>query len=441
MRQDLIRLVLILIVSAVAGVLTDRFFACLFFGLLAYVAWFSTRLHRLLRHLRDRDSRDNHEYQGSLDEILIAFDRNRQHHLGRSYNMTGFLRRFRTAVMALPDAVVVLGANGEIEWANQRSREYLGVDWPKDNGQRIGNLLRDPQLVSLLQEGQAKSPADRLEHSLSQSGDRVLEFRVIPYGDEQRLLVARDITKIHKANQMRRDFIANASHELRTPLTVIAGYLESIAHETGKIPPDNLAQIIGKIRKHTVRMQRLIDDLLKLSSLESATTDSAGDEIMVSELLSSVFNEAKSLSGEAGHIFYLETSPELWLRGDQKGLYSAFSNLVFNAVQYTPARGVIRVRWYASGDAAVMEVTDSGDGIPAEHIPRLTERFYRVDKGRSRDKGGTGLGLAIVKHVLANHNAQLYIRSEVGKGSTFQCRFPKERLIWKSAADGTSLSA
>jgi len=441
MKQDLGRLLFVLVISAIVGSLSDHLFACLFFGLLLYILWFSFRLNTLLTHLRDRDSREIHEFDGSMDDILIEIDRNRHHHLNRSQNMTAYLRRFQTATMALPDAVVVLGSNDRIDWANRRALEYLGVDWPRDKGQRIGNLLRDPKLINLLQVTSIEHPDDRLELSLPQKEDRLLEFRMVPYGRDQRLLVARDITEVYKTNRIRKDFIANASHELRTPLTVIAGYLESIENEDGNTPLSNWTSIIGKMRVHTIRMQRLIDDLLKLSSLESDRREPAREEIMVSELLSSVFNEAKTLSGDAGHIFYLETNPNLWLKGDQQELYSAFSNLVFNAVQYTPARGVIRVRWYAEDDYGCMEVTDSGEGIASEHIPRLTERFYRVDKSRSRDKGGTGLGLAIVKHVLAHHNARLNIMSEIGKGSTFQCKFPKECLIWKSSENNTSLTA
>ncbi len=431
------RLFAVVTASLLIGFVSGYPFIVLSIGLLLHIFLTQKRLQRVLRSMRQSDTGPSPEIGGIYDQILREADRARKHHHERERKLTQNLKRFQSATTALPDAVVLLGESGRIDWANDKAADYLGVNWPEDDNQRISNLLRDPRLQQLLENSAVIDSDDRLELSLILRPNLYLEFRLVPYGDDRNLLVARDITEIHNTNQMRRDFVANASHELRTPLTVIAGYLE--AFESDMAADNALSGIIRKMRAHTNRMQRLIEDLLKLSSLESVRSE--WGEVIVPELLSSVFNEAKTLSVDLKHIFYLETDPNLWLKGNQSELYSAFSNLVFNAVQYTPEKGVIRVRWYEADGQACMEVRDSGDGIANEHLPRLTERFYRVDKGRSRDRGGTGLGLAIVKHVLSNHNARLEISSEPGNGSTFRCVFNSSNIIHKPAEDETSLSA
>lgn len=441
MKQDLQRLSVVLLISLFTGAIIGEIFACMAIGLLLYLLWLFNDLKSLLRSLRDVDDFDYAEFSGITAEIQREVFRIRAHHSRRAKTLSSQLKRFRTATTALPDAVILLGKFGRIEWANNKAQDYLDIEWPRDEGNRIAGLLRDPRLIHMLENIETVTEDDRLEIALLTNKDRCLEFRVVPYGNEQWLLVARDITRINKTNRMRKDFIANASHELRTPLTVIAGYLESLDNEKSDGPVPGWSTIISKMRTHTTRMQRLIEDLLKLSSLESSR--SSWEEVMVAEMLGSIFNEAKLLGRDTGHLFYLETNPDLWIRGNRAELYSAFSNLIFNAVQYTPAGSVIRVRWDLQDGNAVMEVIDSGDGIDPLHIPRLTERFYRVDKGRSRDRGGTGLGLAIVKHALANHNASLDISSELGKGSTFRCVFPPESIISRPVPQqaGTSLSA
>ncbi|MGH8246673.1 MAG: phosphate regulon sensor histidine kinase PhoR, partial [Gammaproteobacteria bacterium] len=248
------------------------------------------------------------------------------------------------------------------------------------------------------------------------------------------LLVARDITALHRLNEMRKDFVANASHELRTPLTVITGYLEALDEDAGARPAGEWHSRIAQMRKQSTRMQRLIEDLLTLSTMENESTAAEGEEIQVAELAAVIQKEAQTLSADAAHIITLEADPSLRLKGIHRDIYSAFSNIVCNAVQYTPPGGRIAIRWHGVENGAELEVEDSGEGIAPEHIPRLTERFYRVDKGRSRARGGTGLGLAIVKHVLARHDATLEIRSEPGKGSTFTCHFPGDRVIRRQDA-------
>jgi two-component system phosphate regulon sensor histidine kinase PhoR len=224
---------------------------------------------------------------------------------------------------------------------------------------------------------------------------------------------------------------------LRTPLTVISGYLESFDEDRASCPP-GWAGKITQMRVQATRMQRLIEDLLRLSSLETAAEQDLKEEVPIPDLLSTIHREAVTLDGEGGHRFVLEIDPTIWLKGSQRDLYSAFSNVIFNAVQHTPGNGTIRIGWRRAGEDALLEVSDSGEGIPSEHIPRLTERFYRVDKSRSRSSGGTGLGLAIVKHALARHDAELEIRSELGTGSTFICRFPPARILLRDRVRAAS---
>ncbi|MDX1519807.1 MAG: phosphate regulon sensor protein PhoR, partial [Gammaproteobacteria bacterium] len=262
MKLDLLRFSVVLLISAVAGIISDHFVACMAIGMFVFLVWFFYRLDDLLTYLRQRDGREENEFSGVCEDILIENDRVRSHYLDRARQMLVHLKRFQIATTAIPDAVVLLGEYGRIDWANDKAREYLGIHWPRDQGYRITNLLRDPRLMGMLENFHSVDTDDRLELALLLNKERYLEFRMVPYGEDQNLLVARDVTDIHKASEMRKDFIANASHELRTPLTVIAGYLESLQNEPEDTPVSARAGIIGKMRNHTVRMQRLIDDLL-----------------------------------------------------------------------------------------------------------------------------------------------------------------------------------
>ncbi len=263
----------------------------------------------------------------------------------------------------------------------------------------------------------------------------MLSVRIVPYGENQRLVLARDISRLHRLEQMRRDFVANASHELRTPLTVLGGYLETLA-DSDDAALRQWQPAIEQMRHQANRMRRLVDDLLLLSRLETDEAPAEPEAVAVPAMLASIREDAELLAGERAHAIELEAEPGLQLRGDYHELRSAFANLVLNAVQHTPAEGRIAIRWYADAGGAHLAVSDTGPGIPPQHLPRLTERFYRVDVGRSRAAGGTGLGLAIVKHVLHRHGGALAIDSRLGRGSTFQCDFPSELIVRQSAAGG-----
>ena len=441
MKADLWRLASVLFICVVAGLIFGNTFFITTAGLVIYCLWQYKTLEQLLSWIRQRKDVSPPDIPGVIDEITREIDFLRINHKKRKKKLSRFLRRFQESTAALPDAVIIMGENNVIEWANENAEAYLGVHWPQDARQRISNLIRHPDLLKYIGD-MHESKSDRgLELASPVNPDLHLELRIAPYGESQQLLIARDITRIYRANKMRKDFIANASHELRTPLTVISGYLESfeLESESRLVVWQNQ---IRNMRTQTDRMRRLIEDLLKLSTLETDTQKITTDLVRVPDLISSIYEEARAVDGLIEHIFTIESDPEIWIKGSQNEIYSAFSNLVFNAVQHTPENGVIKIKWYEDVDgSACLDVIDSGEGISPEHIPRITERFYRVDKGRSREKGGTGLGLAIVKHVLARHNANLEIESNPGNGSTFRCRFDPKTVVRKSSPGNFSLTA
>jgi two-component system, OmpR family, phosphate regulon sensor histidine kinase PhoR len=428
MKDDLWRLLAVMSTSLLIGIFTGQVLLCLFTGLAGYVYWQYRAFKQLLVWLHRGSENEAPEGSGLVDEIAREFDYLRSRHAQRKQKLSGFLKRFQRAVAALPDAIVVLGEHDKIEWANEKALKYIGIRWPQDSEQRISNLVRYPELLSFLEGVSRQTPEKRIEIIAPTDTNLRLEIRVSPYGENQRLLVARNITKLHRINQMRTDFISNASHELRTPLTVVSGYLESFSDdENGS--PEIWQDQIKRMRRQTDRMRRLIEDLLKLASLESEQKPNALDSINVPEVIASIRQEAIDLSGAFTHKITVNVDPLLKISGNSNDLRSAFSNLVFNAVKYSPKESEIKIDWFKDKSGAHFSVNDSGEGIAADHISRLTERFYRVDPGRSREQGGTGLGLAIVKHILVRHKAKLEIESIPGKGSTFQCDFPSESIV------------
>ena len=440
MSKDIWQLALYLLTGLLLGLVVAMPAEGLLLGSLAFIYTYGRRLQKLTAWLKNRAGSEEPDDEGFIGEVTKKFNDTRLHYKQRGEKLTGYLNRFQDATDALPDAIIILGEHGRIDWANRKAREYLDVRWPQDSGQRISNLIRRPEMADFIHFMDEGIIDQTLELEFSSPQPARLEFRIAPYEDSQKLMVARDISKLHQSKQMRKDFIANASHELRTPLTVISGYLEAF-HDDDECP-NSWQPMIKTMRNQATRMQSLITDLLQLSALESSTDEvDKNDEILVSEMISSIHQEAASVSGDMEHVFYIEADPSLRLIGNQRQLYSAFSNLVINAVQYTHERGVIRVKWFKDADTACLQVADTGDGIPEADIPRITERFYRVDKGRSRERGGTGLGLAIVKHILAGHGATLSVESKLGEGSTFTCQFPADRCLVKEPGATVSLTA
>ncbi|MEX2525743.1 MAG: phosphate regulon sensor histidine kinase PhoR [Gammaproteobacteria bacterium] len=389
---------------------------------------------RLYDWLRRHDDEEPPPLHGSHDDIAGEVRALRRSYRHREDKLTRYVERIQEATAALPDAIVILDGEDHIRWANQQATEYLGIHWPQDAAQRLGNLIRHPKLLDYLRRKGQSGDVKGVILPSPESPDRHIEYRLIQYGDGLRLLLARDVSYIERINRMRRDFIANASHELRTPLTVIAGYLESLDGDMDSKTADLQPQF-RQMRKQAARMQTLIDDMLTLSRLESDDDKSRHARVAVPDLLAVIHQEAKTLSGERGHKIELDVDDSLLLRGDYNELYSAFSNLVANAVQYTPDGGTILIHWYEDEGGAHLAVSDTGEGIAPEHIPRLTERFYRVDSGRSRESGGTGLGLAIVKHVMNRHGGRLHIESRPGEGSIFRCDLPASGIERRTGAD------
>jgi two-component system phosphate regulon sensor histidine kinase PhoR len=412
-----------------AGLLIGVIAGDLAFGLLSvlaiYLSWHLYNLYRLVRWLRESKKFAPPEAIGIWDDVFEHIFRLQQRNRKRKRNLRRLLKRFHKMTQALPDATVELRSDSdEIEWWNNAAARYLGFQYPRDSGQRISNLLRHPEFVEYLHRGdyqhaiEIPSPVDE---------DITLRVRVIPYSGNRRLVVARDMTRIQRLERTRRDFVANVSHELRSPLTVVAGYLETLLDSQGF--GEDYADQLRSMQVQTNRMSRIVDDLMLLSRLESEAPQTDAEPVMVSRLIDAIVNQARELSGDKSHVIEVDIDRDLCIRGREPELYSAFSNLVFNAVRYTPAGGTIIVGWRSSDGVPVFSVRDSGVGIEPRHIPRLTERFYRVDTGRSRATGGTGLGLAIVKHVLLRHDAQLQVESEPGEGSVFSCHFPAARQV------------
>jgi two-component system phosphate regulon sensor histidine kinase PhoR len=338
----------------------------------------------------------------------------------RSRRIASNLRDLRNAASQLPDAVVLIDRQQQIRWFNHAAEDLLGLRRPQDRGQVLQQRLAGSELAEWLRNGAHDSLNDAVAPG---QADSQLNVSLLPFGDHEQLLLARDISHLNRLEQIRRDFVSNVSHELRTPLTVIHGYLELIDPED--VP--ELAPVLGEMRAQSKRMGQIVEDLLTLSRLETQH-EVVDERVPMAGLLATVRKEAEALS-QGRHRITLESTAESDLLGSPKDLHSALSNLASNAVRYTPAGGSITIRWQRETGGAVYSVTDTGFGIPASHLARLTERFYRVSSSRSRDSGGTGLGLSIVKHVLNLHQAQLQIESAPGVGSTFSCHFGAARLL------------
>ena len=345
----------------------------------------------------------------------------------RKRKLAEHLRRFHQSTEALPDGVVIVDAEGSIEWLNGAAGRVLGLNTPADLGRPLVECVASEEFRAYLS---GVPEEETVEFSSPLDPARVLSVRSVAFGKDQRLIISRDITRLSRLLSMRADFVANASHEMRTPLTVVLGYLEAM-HERRDSLPERWWQSLHTMLQHAKRLERVVEDLLLLSQIETTEGGARAGEghaVSVPTLLQTIEQEARSLS-DGRHRIRLDCDASLDLLGEEEPLRSAFANLVHNAIRYTPQGGRIDLVWQRHDNGARLLVRDSGIGIPEEHIPRITERFYRVDVSRSREQGGTGLGLAIVKHVLQEHDARLHIESVVGKGSSFACDFPAERVI------------
>jgi len=429
LNHPLLRAALTLVVIAALALLAGlglgakTGWAALALGALALLAYHVAKLAALIRWLRQPGATPLPEARGAWDEafaLLYRFERAADREADR---LSRALMRWRQAGEALPDGVVILDAQNRIEWCNEGASRHFGLDLRADPGRPVTNLVRQPEFAAYIEaEDYAHAIPLRSEHG----GGLVLSVQVIPYGEAQKLLLSRDITRLEKVETMRRDFVANVSHELRTPLTVLAGFLETVRDL--KLDPQRTRDYMNLMAEQARRMQRIVDDLLALSTLESSPEPSLAERVNVQGLLARVKADATALSG-GRHRITLDAVEGFDIAGAESEIASAFGNLASNAVRYTPEGGTVRLIWRTSQEGAEFSVEDTGVGIEPQHVPRLTERFYRVDRGRSRETGGTGLGLAIVKHALMRHQATLDIQSEPGKGSRFTACFPALRVL------------
>jgi two-component system phosphate regulon sensor histidine kinase PhoR len=398
-------------------------FAVLAAGLGAIIGAFLFQLHRLARWADSPFDTPVPEAKGAWGTAYSALYRRSRAREASQRDLATTIDRFRNAVEALPDGMVILDAANRIEWANRRALSHLGIDLGTDTGRPLANFVRAPEFVRYLE---AENFADAVVVESQREAGTTLSIQIVPFGVDERLLISRNITQLEAVSRMRRDFIANVSHELKTPLTVVAGFLETL--QDVKVDARQRTRYLHLMSEQANSMQRLVDDLLTLSTLESEHTVRADTSFAVLPLLLEVSADAKALSAKR-HRIVLDFATPAIVTANRDELASAFGNLVSNAVRYTPDGGTITLGWRVDDEGGgAFSVTDTGIGIAHEHIPRLTERFYRVDRSRSRATGGTGLGLAIVKHVLLRHQAALDVTSEPGSGSTFTVLLPARRV-------------
>lgn len=393
--------------------------AAAFGGLLTLLIIQLHYLYKLSSWLDDPSSAKLPDGWGAWSEVFSRLYKLRRGDEKNQAELTEWLTRFRQAMRLLPDGVVIMDDVLFLEWCNPAAEKHLGLDLERDRGMRVTNLVRSPEFMDYIILGRYEQP---LTLSLR---ERKLIVQIIPFESRRQILVTHDATESERIEMMRRDFIANASHELRTPLTVINGFLE-IANSQPDLDRQTRMSHLRLMMEQGQRMQNLVEDMLTLTRLESVEYPLRPEPVNIHALLDQVYQEAQALSGGRHTISLKVDGPDV--KGGTEELRSAFGNLVSNAVRYTPQNGSIHIEWHTAGQGPQFMVKDNGIGIRPEHIARLTERFYRVDKGRSRETQGTGLGLAIVKHVLLRHGATLTIDSEPGVGSTFTVQFPKKLI-------------
>lgn len=451
-----VRVLSVFLLIGVLAMLVYGFFdaeAAAWSGCLMLAAWVlyeQLHLAAMLRWIRTFHLDQVPAGMGAWDDVYAGVYRHAKSLTRQQNQLAHALVAFRSAAQALPDGVITLNGSLQILWANDTAATHLGIQPQRDAGQNLLNLLRNPAFAQYIHDRQWDKP---LILRGVRGAARVLSVQMVAYGDDQQLLLTRDVTQLEKLETMRRDFVANVSHELKTPLTVLAGFLETVAELP--LEQEQRNQYLTLMQGQTARMQRIVEDLLTLSHLEAAPSAPLDELVDVPAMLARLRTDAQALSA-GKHQITVSIDDSLKLYGAEVELTSAFGNLIFNAIRYTPVGGSIHIYWGRQPGAqhtaqqtgattirhqivpvnmllegeggAWFSVSDSGIGIEPKHLPRLTERFYRVDRSRSRETGGTGLGLAIVKHVLTRHGGQLAIESEPGKGSSFIAGFPKKRL-------------
>lgn len=417
-KIELARLGILLAIAVFFGLILDLLPWFVTGAALAYALWAINQLRLLNRWLVKEQGEEPPEAGGLWGQVFDTLSQIQRETVRVNSRLLANIEHLQSSFASMSDAVVMLTPDGSIEWSNRAAHTLLGLREPDDKGRLLVNLLRLPEFIRYFESGDYR---ERLSISSPVNSQIKLSVSVSIFGQENRLLFARDVTRTVQLEQMRKDFVANVSHELRTPLTVITGYLEMLANQSGNTAP--VERALQQMSEQARRMQTLIQDLMTLSRLEALPNLRSTDSIALKPLMESIREEIQ-LAAVGERQILVECDETLRLKGDFPEIQSAFSNLASNAARYTRPGDEIKLRWYADRDHAYFEVRDSGIGIEPQHLPRLTERFYRVDQSRSTETGGTGLGLAIVKHVLLRHFAELRIHSHPGRGSTFSCVFP-----------------
>ncbi|AXY58718.1 phosphate regulon sensor histidine kinase PhoR [Acinetobacter sp. WCHAc010052] len=423
-KQDLRLLAFFLLIAACVGFGTGYLWSCL---LLAFAVFFALQLRSLFL-VNEWISNRPYDVPPNLDGIWGAllfnvYRAQRQERIVQA-EMVGLIDRAQSSLVALAEAVVLIDEMHQIEWWNPAAEKLLGIQ-SLDRGRNILTILRQPGFIEYFNH--IDQAPDGLKMKSSAFEDHYVQIKMTRFGGESRLLVAYDVTRMHNLEQMRKDFVDNISHELRTPLTVLSGYIETFTDQEDLNP--RWKRAFDQMQAQTKRMNALVNDLLLLSRLENDKKVAKNQIVEMPGLMNQLFDDAQAYNVDYGHTLNLDIDSHCDLIGSDIELASAFSNLITNAIKYTPKGGTITIGWHDDHDHGYFTVEDTGIGIDPRHLPRLTERFYRVDSARSRQTGGTGLGLAIVKHVLMQHNAYLEIESHENRGSVFKVVFPKDRLF------------
>jgi len=392
--------------------------------LLAHQLW---HLYKFSRFLTSTNLDQASSASGAWGEVYYRMHKLVRNWRAKVMDIEQQHSRFIQAVQATPNGVVMLNEDDQIEWCNAIAEKHFGINANRDSMQRITHILRKPSFVQYIIRQNYREPVRLTNMGIFEQFS--LDVQIFPYGDKQKLVLSQDVSQIEKTDSMRRDFVANVSHELKTPLTVLSGFLETV--QELELNESDRVKYLDLMSIQTERMKTLVQDLLTLAKLEGNPEPPITQLVSMENMLHRVIVDAEGLS-QGKHQIDLQVKSTKNLLGDDQELYSAFSNLVSNAIRYTPDGGRITIQWFDNADEAIFSVTDTGPGIAEEHLPRLTERFYRIDRSRSRDTGGTGLGMAIVNHVMSRHHGQLKIESTLGAGSCFYLIFPEERIAPQS---------
>lgn len=424
LAKEVNRILLLMLAALAVAVLIGHLWP-LVVGPLLYIFWSTRQLFALYAWLVREEHTEPPDSSGLWGEFYTRLEHLFRKERRAQENLRGIIVRARQSVNALEDVVILIDRHGALEYWNQAAGRCLGLRRGQDLGRPLTNLIRHPSFTRYLADGDFRDP---LEIPSPLNERRLLQFHVTRFGHGDQLILARDVTRLHHLEAMRTDFVANVSHELKTPLTVLKGYLETLL-PTVPEEQTRLRRALMQMETQSQRMEALVHDLLLLSRLENTEADNTRETVPVQGLLRRLRQSALALAPEPQPRIELDVPDDAGLIANPAELESALGNLITNAVKYTPAPGLIRIRWWRDQAGAHCAVSDNGVGIDSQHIQRLTERFYRPDNSRVAHTGGTGLGLAIVKHVMIRHNGSLEIHSELGKGSTFTCHFPPQRVV------------